>query len=43
MGQVHRLLAGHKRFGIKFFKLCESSTRYIRNIFVFAGSDTIGL
>ena len=27
-------------FGIKFFKLCESSTRYIWNFFIYAGNDT---
>ena len=36
---VQYIPAKHKRFRIKFFELCESSTGYIWNFFVYAGSD----
>ncbi|CAH2002110.1 unnamed protein product [Acanthoscelides obtectus] len=29
-----------KRFGIKFYMLCESSTGYVYNFFVYTGADT---
>ena len=37
---VQYIPAKRKRFGMKFFELCESSTGYIWNFFVYAGSDT---
>ena len=37
---VQYIPAKHKRFGMKFFELCESSTGYIWNFFIYAGSDT---
>ena len=37
---VQYIPAKRKRFGMKIFELCESSTGYIWNFFVHAGSDT---
>ena len=37
---IQYIPAKRNRFGIKFFELCESSTGYIWNFFVYAGNDT---
>ncbi|XP_064079451.1 piggyBac transposable element-derived protein 4-like [Macrobrachium nipponense] len=37
---VQYIPAKHKRFGIKFYELCESSTGYKWNFFIYAGKDT---
>ena len=37
---VQYIPAKRKRFGIKFYELCESSTGYIWNYFIYAGTDT---
>ena len=37
---VQYIPAKRKRFGIKFYELCESSTGYVWNFFTYAGNDT---
>ena len=37
---VQYIPAKRKRFGMKFFELCESDTGYIWNFFIYAGTDT---
>ena len=37
---VQYIPAKRKRFGMKFYELCESSTGYVWNFFIYAGKDT---